>query len=388
MRAYGVMVAAFLAMAAGCSSEEGGPDDVPVPERPSYGEWEKVEIPGTVCGNGSQYKFFVNYSDTSNNLVIAFEPGGACWDYESCSGKGGIRGAANVNGIEDDHADLARFMVPFFQREYDDTPTPDWNYVYVPYCTGDVHSGNNTITYADPDGVEEDLVFHHRGHDNMMAVIDWMAGEFEYVPEMLVTGCSAGGAGSLVNYYYLRNGLPGVQRGYLLSDSGPIFPHSVNSKPLHEQVRSAWNLDPLLDQLPSSLDKEDLGTINDVLAEEFPDDRLAVTYFMRDFNYSLYSYERFYDFPPKRKIHQLWREDTELLMEQFDQYANLGYYIPYWRLLNDSHCTALITFAGSEIQEADMTLDQYVLDLFDRDKPLASYVESPQPGEDEDDDEQ
>jgi hypothetical protein len=374
-----------LALVVGVGACGGSEDDIVVPPRPSYGVWEKVEPPGAVCGDGSQYKFFVNYSETSNNLVIAFEPGGACWDYESCSGKAGIRGAANVDGLEDDHAEIAPFMVPFFQRFYDDTPTPDWNFVYVPYCTGDVHSGNNVITYEDPDGIEPDLVFHHNGHDNVQKIIQWMAGEFESVPQMLVTGCSAGGAGSTINYYDIRNGMPGVERAYLLADSGPIFPNSVNSKPLHDKVRVSWNIDPLLEQYPGTFDGNDFGTINTMLATEFPEDRFAITYFRRDYNYSLYSYERFYDYPDKETIHQMWWEDTQLLIEQFDQRDNLAYYLPYWRLLNDSHCDTLITFAGSEIQEADITLDQYVLDLVDDKKPLQSYVESVQPGEDEPD---
>jgi hypothetical protein len=374
-----------LALVVGVGACGGSEDDIVVPPRPSYGVWEKVEPPGAVCGDGSQYKFFVNYSETSNNLVIAFEPGGACWDYESCSGKSGIRGAANVDGLEDDHAEIAPFMDPFFQRFYDDTPTPDWNFVYVPYCTGDVHSGNNVITYEDPDGIEPDLVFHHNGHDNVQKIIQWMAGEFESVPQMLVTGCSAGGAGSTINYYDIRNGMPGVERAYLLADSGPIFPNSVNSKPLHDKVRVSWNIDPLLEQYPGTFDGNDFGTINTMLATEFPEDRFAITYFRRDYNYSLYSYERFYDYPDKETIHQMWWEDTQLLIEQFDQRDNLAYYLPYWRLLNDSHCDTLITFAGSEIQEADITLDQYVLDLVDDKKPLQSYVESVQPGEDEPD---
>src|SRR5688500_16114260 len=86
-------VAAFALLTA-CGSDDdpvGGPDaDVPpeapdaghvVPPRPAYNEWIKVEPPGAVCGNDSQYKFWVRYSDSSNNVVISFEPGGACWDY-------------------------------------------------------------------------------------------------------------------------------------------------------------------------------------------------------------------------------------------------------------------------------------------------------------------
>ena len=37
--------------------------------------WEKVELPGAVCGNGSQYKFFVHRT-SSPNLLFLFEGGG------------------------------------------------------------------------------------------------------------------------------------------------------------------------------------------------------------------------------------------------------------------------------------------------------------------------
>lgn len=190
-----VTIWAVAVAAVGCGSEE----RIDVPERPSYREWIKVEPEGAVCGDGSQYKFWVNYSDVSNNVVVAFEPGGACWDYPSCSGANGIRGAANPDGIPDDHIDIVPFLVPHFQRDYEDTITRDWNYVYVPYCTGDVHTGNRVAEYAGADG--EQLEFHHTGHDNTMAVIEHMQQEFERVPKLFVTGCSAGGVGSLVNYY-------------------------------------------------------------------------------------------------------------------------------------------------------------------------------------------
>jgi len=56
---------------------------------PPCRQWVKVDVEGAVCSNGSQYKIFVNYSNTSNNLEVHFEGGGACWDYPSCSGAGG-----------------------------------------------------------------------------------------------------------------------------------------------------------------------------------------------------------------------------------------------------------------------------------------------------------
>lgn len=377
LRAVVAPVSAVALLLAACGSEEA----VIVPERSSYREWIKVEPEGAVCGNGSQYKFWVNYSDVSNDVVIALEPGGACWDYESCTGKSGIRGAANVNGLDDDHGEFAPFFVPFFQRFLEENQTKDWNFVYIPYCTGDVHTGNNVVTYEDPDGVEPPVTFHHSGHDNMKKAISWMAGQFEDIPKLLVTGCSAGGAGSTVNYHFIRSGLPGVRRGYMLADSGPIMPSDSWSRPLHDKVYEAWDVESILGELPPGFDKQDFGSVNTVLADQYPDDRLAVTYFRRDFNFTLYSYERFYDYPPKDEIMQMWWEDTQKLMGVFDSRENLAYYLPYWRSLNDSHCTTLITYAGSEIQEADMSLGGFVDDLLG-DAPLESYVESPQPGED------
>ena len=379
-----VVTAALLAAGCGDNSDHGAD----VPDRPSYREWVPVEPPGAVCGNGSQYKFFVNYSDTSNDLVVAFEPGGACWDYESCTGQAGIRGAANVDGIPEHHMDVQGRIVPFFQREYDDNVTRDWNMVYVPYCTGDVHTGNAVVTYEDPEGVGEPVEFHHTGHANTMAVIDWMAETFTEVPHMLVNGCSAGGAGSTINYYFLRHGMPGVDKAYLLADSGPIFPSDGFSGPLHEKVYDAWNVESILGDLPAGFDKDNFGSVNTAIADAFPDDRLAVTFFRRDYNYSLYSYERFYDLPPpddpafKEAIMEMWWADTQALMDVFDSRSNLAYYIPYWRALADSHCSTVISFAGSEIQELDMTMYDFVADLLDDEAPLESYLESEQPDED------
>src|SRR4029450_7419495 len=65
--------------------------------------WVRVELPGTLCSNGSQYRFWYYDSPTSTHLLLMFEGGGACWDSPSCSGQTGILGAANPNGIPTDY---------------------------------------------------------------------------------------------------------------------------------------------------------------------------------------------------------------------------------------------------------------------------------------------
>jgi hypothetical protein len=374
MRLWGLCV-----LAAACGSSSGDDTAILNPPRDAYGTWEKVELPGTVCGNNSQYKIWVNWSNDSDNLVVVLEPGGACWDYDSCTGKNGIRGAANVDGLPDDHYELAPFISPFLNRGDETSPSQTWNMVYVPYCTGDVHTGNAVETYDD--GAGNMVTFHHEGHADMKAVVSWIDQQFTHVPKMLVTGCSAGGVGSLVNYHFLRNGVHAAEKGYLLDDSGPVFPSTGYSGPMHQKIRSAWNLDSLQPELPAGFTFDDMGTVNTALADEFPHDRLATTFFQRDYDFSLYSYERFYDFPPKDEIMRMWAADTDLLVDLYNTRDNLYYFLPYWRNINDSHCTTVLNFAGSDIEDHDMTLAQWVNDFVD-DKPVESMREAPVPGED------
>lgn len=379
MGRFGVL-AIVITSFVGCGDNMAGEEQILNPARDQYDTWLKVEPPGIVCGDGSQYKMFVNFSDKSDNLVVVFEPGGACWDYDSCAGRNGIRGAANPHGLPDDHWELAPFISPFLSRFDDTNPSRDWNMVYVPYCTGDVHTGAKTVTYPGG-GTDPDLEFHHDGHAAVLKVVSWLDENFTHVPKLLSTGCSAGGVGSLVNYRFLRNGIHAVEKGYMLDDSGPIFPSSGYSRPMHSMIRAAWNLDALTADLPSSFTLDDMGSINTALADEFPNDRLATTFFRRDMDFSLYSYERFYNFPPKEEILRMWNADAQLLVDQYATRDNLRYFIPYYRNINDSHCTTVLNFAGSDIEERNMTLAQWVND-FVGDKPVESMIEAPVPGED------
>src|SRR5262249_23244602 len=153
-------------------------------------------------------------------------------------------------------------------------PARDYNMVFVPYCTGDIHSGNNVKMYSgEGDSGPETITFHHAGHANTVAVVDWVKQHFSTVPKLLVTGCSAGGAGAIINYYFVREGLgKNVQCGYLLDDSGPIMHSTGPSKELHDQVRAAWNVDPILDSLEGKIPvkisalKQDFGLLNSALA--------------------------------------------------------------------------------------------------------------------------
>jgi hypothetical protein len=376
---------------------------------PACNTWVKVELPGTVCSDGSQFKFFVNYSNTSNDLEVNFEPGGACWDYDSCSGSAGVRGAANTNGIPDDH--MSDYQYLNFLRRTSDNPLQNYNMVFVSYCTGDVHTGDNTVTYTSSEPVDGgtgeggtgELTYVHAGHANTMAVIGWLQKTFSTVPKLFVTGCSAGGAGAILNYSFIRDGLgENVQCGYMLDDSGPIFSSMGPSMKLDATIRAAWNTDAVLDALDGKLPvaisdlKNDYGLINTAVARQYPHDRLSLVAYRMDLNYSLYSYQRFFPGSTEAQIHALWWEDLQTTMNTFDSVANLSYYLPFFRSDNCSHCVSIPPIGNAPLEPTDtnevlsmpwlgsgiaadmIDLKQFTQDLIDDTKPLESYVEGVQ----------
>jgi hypothetical protein len=417
----------------GGSGGAGGGGGAFVP--PEFGSWVKYEPEGATCSNGDPYAFYVEFSETSDNIVMYFMGGGGCWDYDSCVG-GGARGAANPDGLPDDYANVhltfelgdselainVNQVYPLLNNDPEVSPMADWNKVFVPYCTGDVYSGSITNTYQDPDGIEPDAVFAHVGHTNVVKMTEMLNDMFGAAPEkkLFVGGCSAGGAGAIVNYYFLRTGIDGVQQGYLLNDSGPIYPSTAptsRSRFLHDEVRSVWDADSLIAKAPQSEAlTADFGALSRVLSEEFPNDRLAATFFRLDYNFSLYSYERFWTLDQdemlvehegdglgldehvsadRTGIHTAWWDDAALLRAQYDAPGrdNLGYFVPYWRQTNDSHCVTIpgleenpplilldnfaeLAWDGTEIDtdDGEMTIHDFTVHLLS-DEPLKSYFE-------------
>jgi hypothetical protein len=360
----------------------------------AYGEWQTIQLgaeTGAVCGNGSPYKFFVNRVADTRNTLIYMEGGGACWDYASCTGQTGVRGARNPNGIPDDYMSLlnpgASLVSPFVTRisPFDAVKTQKWNIVYVPYCTGDIYTGDKVAVYNDPSGANAPLVWHHNGLRNTRAVVSWLKDNLPRPTKMLSHGCSAGGAGSLINYQHLRRDMAPT-RGYLLNDSGPIFntprdgdPQTYPSVPLQALIRQAWGLDNnngpvsyLKAGLPA-LDTNQLGTLYNSISSKYSSDRLGHTHFWQDQNYSSYSYERFYpeiqnapDQATKEAlITQRWSIDTQRLNDTLRTRDNFGGYFPQYRAVNESHCTTVVDFKNGDIQEQNLQLKNFIDSVLD-----------------------
>jgi Pectinacetylesterase len=183
---------------------------------------------------------------TSRNLMVYFEGGGACWDSLTCSFPfaPGLPPAVPQFFVPavDPAADPAGFDGIF--KSDPANPTKDWSVVYIPYCTGDLHTGSSSKSYVNvgnPDpAVPASFQIEHRGFDNFMVVLDWMKKNLDRRPEqLLVTGSSAGGYGAIANYPWLQRSYPRAQ-SFMIADAsqGVTTPGFDTGTP----GRGSWNM--------------------------------------------------------------------------------------------------------------------------------------------------
>lgn len=345
-----------------------------------YYQWDTVELPadsGAACGNGTPYRFFVNRTPASKNLVIMYEGGGACWDQNACAGIGPLS-AANPDGIPPDYLrqlNTAAFglVTPFTARNdpFQAVQTQSWNIVYLPYCTGDVHSGSKLTVYDDVNPAEP-RVQYHRGQANVRGLAQWLRANLGQPQDLLLTGFSAGGVGSTTTYALVRDILQPTGRASLIADSGLLMqaprsstPQQSPSLPLHEKIRVVWGLDEpgglvasFAGQL-AAFDPDNLGTVNGALAQRYPADRFTYLAFQADLNFSAFSYAKFYDdianagsdAERRRLILERWQPDLARHAADLAGHGNVSTYGPYFRNFNDSHCLTIIDFSGTAIEE-------------------------------------
>jgi hypothetical protein len=82
-------------------------------------------------------------------------------------------------------------------------PVKDDTYIFVPYCTQDLHFGNATVLYHLLDGTNRTV--QHRGLENGLSVMKYLFREIPQPDRVLVTGCSAGGyAAALFGAYAME----------------------------------------------------------------------------------------------------------------------------------------------------------------------------------------
>lgn len=216
-----------------------GPEE-PVLPNLDEGMWNAFDGGGdTVCANGSDYSYFA-YPGSSNKLVIDFQGGGACWDSVTCSSPYSDPNPALGGFYLDRVTASLSTSVGIYDRDNPDNPVQDWYHVFIPYCTGDLHIGNNTKAYMNP-STQETYGIEHKGSVNAEAALEWTFENFSAPESIFVTGCSAGAYGAAFWTERIAAQYPDAEI-YQLGDCGAGVATDAWSAVLGE----SWNVEATL----------------------------------------------------------------------------------------------------------------------------------------------
>ena len=181
---------------------------------------------GARCLDGTASGLFLRAGD-ARRFVIFLEGGGACFSYATCAARAKTAlGSSNYWPASMTDADNLLSSDPAVSA------FSAWTAVFVPYCGGDVHLGMRR-SVVDPQA----FPLYFSGHLTVAAVLEYLKAELGLgaAAEVLLSGSSAGGIGSLVNADFVADALPGV--AVRAAPQAPwFFPPVVNY--------SAWLSDP------------------------------------------------------------------------------------------------------------------------------------------------
>ncbi len=150
------------------------------------GMWHRLDPGGeTTCAARTPYAFFARPVEESDKLMLYFQGGGACWNSFMCNIAGGTATFDSTVSEDEVHPN------GIFDFENPANPIADYNIVFLPYCTGDVFTGSQTVEYS------ETVTVEHQGYTNTRVVLDWVYENFENPTQVFVTGSSAGSLGAI-----------------------------------------------------------------------------------------------------------------------------------------------------------------------------------------------
>ncbi len=200
-----VILVALLGLTALISGSVVAQDALPKAGDLTAGQWNEIAPGGeTTCAYGDAYRFFVRPAEKpTDKLMIYFAGGGACWNADFCapSFKGPDGNPIFVSKVPEGSS--AALNQGFFDYTNADNPVTDYNVVYLPYCTGDIHTGDKTQEYTSSSG--EKYTMNHMGYVNATAALDWTYENYDKPSQVFLPGCSAGGYGSIYNAPRIMN---------------------------------------------------------------------------------------------------------------------------------------------------------------------------------------
>lgn len=292
-------------------SDGGTPDDdggTPDDDGGAPGHaWHWQPIEGSRCASGARAGLGINRSTTGDDVLIFLQGGGACWNQGTCvpsllahgpvcyynpniclvDGPGGTKPTASYVTHPDPFPADGTGAFPhelglisgsrLFDRDDPQNPFRDANFVFVPYCTGDLHAGDAVREYSyqyDLFGTPATYTMHFSGATNMEAYLTWLKAQFPSAQRIWLTGASAGGYGATFHLARTIAQFPDADVA-LLADSSPFIDTA-----LHWQTwADTWNL-----ALPDGCAGCDAGfsAVMQHLLHTYPENRVALLAYEED----------------------------------------------------------------------------------------------------------
>ena len=192
--------------------------------------WTYIEFPDALCRDGSPTGISVNLG-SAKKLMIFLEGGGECVDAQTCL----------LNPNNRDHFlstaqwTFAEQGTGVFDRNNDENPVGDWNFVYVHYCSGDRHGGANPNGNVPGVGPQQFV-----GYLNMQKFLNRLVPTFSDATDVLLTGVSAGGFGATRTTVLVQRAFANVKLK-LINDSGPPASTAILAECMQERWRTLFN---------------------------------------------------------------------------------------------------------------------------------------------------
>lgn len=233
---------------------------------PVAADWQPfAEDAGTVCADGSPARLYERPADPGK-VVFYLEGGGGCWSAGTCAFEGPDKAYISESLATPEWLEQRGGI---FDMDDPRNPLGEHSFVYVPYCTGDVHVGNRSSTYA------PDLVVEHRGYPNGVAAVERLAEAYPDATEVVVAGISAGGVAAPFYGGLVSDALPDAHVA-VVADSAGAYP---DLPLLNAFVGSLWGVMDALPDWPEvagmTAREWSIPGLFGVVAEHAPDVRFA-----------------------------------------------------------------------------------------------------------------
>jgi len=213
-----------------------------------------------MCGDGSPFSFMYTspspFKQTSSDkIVIEFQGGGACWSSESCQSGNQLLSVSDtwnsIIGFSCSALSLAETSIDGYPVNFlcdswiGNTDFSGYHYILVPYCTQDIHIGDNIATYDNGS-----VVYHHGAH-NTMSVLNWVFKHFKNPSHIFLTGCSAGASHLPIVYDLINQHYNSFVDGGRTVNINAIMDSAVYLTPKYFMNNGMvnWNIDTVLKKI-------------------------------------------------------------------------------------------------------------------------------------------